>query len=487
MTKILDYSTEQKTIFNWFVMGRKPAIIEAVAGSGKTSTLIEGLNRASSPNMLYCVFGKRNQLDAEKRITNKKVQVSTYHSLGFRMILNVWRGVRANGYTEFGRVKSLAPDAPAQVHFQTARLVEFIKNTCTDVPSLVDVTKIAVERDIDAGTKNPQWTTEKLAELAIKSVNLCLEYPQDKQISFSDMVFLPIAKGWAKPTYSLIVSDESQDLSAPQLAMIKALCLPTGRVCLVGDSHQAIYGFRGTVQDSMSKFHAELGADAFTLSTSYRCPKLITAKAKALVPQIRHADNAIDGEISNINHETMLNSIKVNDVVLSRSNAPLTKSCLALLRKNKPAYIVGKDIGKQLITLIDNLEAKDITEFYVKLEAWLTIKQANVTTWNANQAALAVDTVGTLKLIGESCLTIDDIKTKINKLFLDSENVRVPSVVLSTVHKAKGLEWENVHLLSWTFAAGHRVMTPAEKQEELNIQYVAITRSQNRLIYVSEN
>ena len=183
----------------------------------------------------------------------------------------------------------------------------------------------------------------------------------------------------------------------------------------------------------------------------------------------------------------MLNSIKVNDVVLSRSNAPLTKSCLALLRKNKPAYIVGKDIGKQLITLIDNLEAKDITEFYVKLEAWLTIKQANVTTWNANQAALAVDTVGTLKLIGESCLTIDDIKTKINKLFLDSENVRVPSVVLSTVHKAKGLEWENVHLLSWTFAAGHRVMTPAEKQEELNIQYVAITRSQNRLIYVSEN
>ena len=479
------YSTEQKAIWNAFIIGRNHFVVQAKAGSGKTFTSIEGLNRANAARSLYCVFNKKNQLEAEKKITNKKVQVSTYHSLGFRIILNQWRGVRANGYTEFGRIKSLAPDAPAQVHFQVSKLVSFIKNTCVSVPNLKDATDICLLRGIEVSSKTPEWDATKLAELAINSVALSLQYPQDKQISFDDMVFLPVANGWVKPCFNLVVSDESQDLSAPQLAMLRGLCEAGGRICLIGDSHQAIYGFRGAVQNSIEKFQTELGADGFTLSTSYRCPKLIIAKAQSLVPDIKAAPDAIDGEISNINHETMLNSIKVNDVVLSRSNAPLTKSCLVLLRKNKPAYIVGKEIGKQLITLIDNLEAKDITEFYVKLEAWLTIKQANVTTWNANQAALAVDTVETLKLIGESCLTIDDIKTKINKLFLDSENVRVPSVVLSTVHKAKGLEWENVHLLSWTFS-GKRQMTPEQAQEERNILYTAITRSKNKLNYVSQ-
>ena len=481
------HSTEQKTIFNWFILGRNHAAIEAVAGSGKTYTLIHGLNISNSPKMLYCVFGKRNQVEAEKKITNKKVQVSTYHSLGYKMILANWRGVKANSYTEFGRVKQLAPDAPAQVHFQVSRLVDFIKNTCITVPNLIETIKIANERDIDAGTKNPDWTTEKLAELAIKSVNLCLEYPSDKQISFSDMVFLPVAKGWVKPSYSLIVSDESQDLSAPQLAMIKGLCEPNGRICLVGDSAQAIFGFRGSVFDSISKFQLELNADKFTLSTSYRCPKKIVSLAQVYVPSIRAADNAIEGEITTVNHDKMLNDIKVTDVILSRSNAPLTKSCLALIRKGKPAYILGRDIGQQLIKTIESFDTNNISEFFTKLDAWLAIKQANATLWNSNQVANSVDTHETLRVLAEDCLDVESIKNKINKLFMDSEFVRVPSVTLSTVHKFKGLENDNINLLTWTFASGKRVTTPEQAQEERNIIYVAYSRSKNKLVNVSES
>jgi len=479
------YSTEQKAIWNWFILGKKHCVVEAKAGSGKTFTITEGLNRANAPRMLYCVFNKKNQVEASKKITNSKVEVSTYHSLGCRMIMAKWRGVRANSYTEFGRVKSIEPAAPALVHFQAAKLVSFIKNTCITVPTLNEVIKIAVERDIDCGQKNISWTTEKLAELAIKSVNLSLEYPKDKQISFDDMVFLPILLGLVKPTYDLITSDESQDLSAPQLAMLKQLVLPTGRICLVGDSNQAIYGFRGSVFDSINKFQKELNAEKFTLSTCYRCPKKVIGMAQLVVPAIQPHVDAIEGELSTINHDKMLIDIKPLDIILSRNNAALMKSCLALLRKGKPAYIEGRDVGQNLIKLIDSLEAKDITDFYSKLDNWLAVKQANANQWNTNSVAIATDTHETLRVLAENCIMVEDIKKKINQLFLDADFVRVPSVICSTVHKAKGLEFDNVHLLAETFSGGKRQMTPEQAQEERNIYYVALTRSKSKLITVS--
>ena len=183
----------------------------------------------------------------------------------------------------------------------------------------------------------------------------------------------------------------------------------------------------------------------------------------------------------------MINSIKPLDSILCRKNWPLMTACLALLRKKVPAYIEGKDIAKKLIQLVDGLEAVDMADFYSKIDAWLAIRQATTTIYNAGRMIEeATDTNKTLKVLAETCLTVEDLKNKINSLFMDAENVRVPSVVCSTVHKAKGLEWNNVHLLMEHFGTT-RVLTPEQTQEEQNIKYVAYTRAKQRLIQVSSN
>lgn len=486
--KPIEYSTEQKTIWNWFILGKNHAVIDAVAGSGKTFSLVEGLNRSSSPRQLYCVFGKRNQLEAEKKITNKKVQVSTYHSLGFRAILQNWRGVKANSYTEFGRVKEIEPTAPAQVHFQASKLVAFIKNTFVRIPTMDEIKKVAIVRDIDSNQKDSAagWTMDKLCEIALKSIQISLQYPRNGQISFDDMVFIPIVNDWIKPQFSFVVSDESQDLSAPQTEMIKRICEPSGRMCLVGDPHQSIFAFRGTVQDSMAEFQKEMKAERFTLSVSYRCPKKVVELAQSIVSHIQHAPDATEGEIIDCNFDTALTTVKPLDVILSRTNHPLVKTCLSLIKKKIPAYVLGKEIAKMLIDLIDNLDATDINNFYTKLESWLAAKQAKATGFNAARAIeIATDTAETIKAIAESCLTIEQVKQKINSLFFDSENVRVPSVICSTAHKFKGLEAKSVYLLMETFSAGRRAMTPEEQQQETNLRYVAYTRSLDKLIRIN--
>ena len=477
------HSAEQIAIKNEFAIGRNHFLVNAVAGSSKTYTSVLGLNSANSPRMLYCVFNKKMQLEACQKITNPKVNVATYHSIGFKILLSYWRGVKASAYCEFGRVKEIEPAAPAIVHFQAAKLVSFLKNTFATIPTVADAMKTMTERDIDTG-KEIAWAGQKLAELAIKSIKLSLEYPKNKQISFEDMIFLPIVLGFVKSTYTLVVSDESQDLNAPQMAMLKALCEEKGRICLVGDPNQSIYNFRGTVSNSMEKFKLEFNAKPFTLSVSYRCPKKIVSLAQLTVPEIQAAPNAIDGEIATMTNDSMLASVKVNEVILSRTNAPLAKNCLALLKKGKSAYVVGRDIGKQLISLIEGFETNDINVLYTKLDAWLAVKQANANLWNSNAVAHATDTHETIRAIAENCLDVEGLKNKINSLFLDSEFVRKPSVILSTIHKAKGLEWETIHLLTDSFSSGNRTLTPEQAQEERNIYYVAVTRSKNKLVNV---
>ena len=479
----IKHSNEQLSIKNEFIIGREHFMVKAVAGSSKTYTSVMGLNAANSPRMLYCVFNKKMQLEAVEKITNPKVNVATYHSIGFKILLAHWRGVRASAYTEFGRVKEIEPSAPSIVHFQAAKLVSYLKNTFATVPTVADAMKVMIARDIDTG-KEIAWAGEKLADLAVKSIKLSLEYPKNKQISFEDMIFIPIVLGMVKPAYTLVVSDESQDLNAPQMAMLKSLCEEKGRICLVGDPNQSIYNFRGTVFNSMDKFKLEFNAKEFTLSVSYRCPKKIVGLAQLTVPEIKAAPNAIDGEIATMNNDAMLAAAQVNEAILSRTNAPLAKNCLALLRKGKPAYIVGRDIGRQLISLIEGFETNDINALYTKLDAWLTVKQANANLWNSNAVAHAADTHETIRAIAENCLDVESLKNKINSLFMDSEFVRKPSVILSTVHKAKGLEWGTIYLLTESFSSGKRTLTPEQSVEERNIYYVGVTRSKNKLVNV---
>lgn len=487
MNKTFEFSSEQKAVFNWFAIGKENLCVEARAGAAKTTSIMEGLNRANVPSALYAVFNKKNQIEAQGKITNPKVVVKTLHSVGFGIVLQHWRGVQANSFTEYERVQTLYPEAPKQVIFMTAKLVSFLKNSFLS-PTLDNAKDTCLQRDIDASKKDSDsgWTQAKLCEMALKSIELSLEYPQNRKISFDDMVFLPGALGWIKPAYHLVTIDEAQDMSLPQLTMATGLALPNGRVCLVGDSHQAIYGFRGAMQDSMSIFADKLQAKKLTLTTTYRCPKSVVALVKNIVPDIQAWDKSPEGEILNDSITNLPTLAKVKDVILSRTNAPLMRVCLSLLRVKTPCYIEGRDIGKTLIALVESFEAKDMADFLNKLESWLMARQAKATGWNAaTLIAHATDQAETLRTLAETCLDVPSVIQKINSLFQDADGVRIPSVVCSTVHKAKGLEFDNIFILSDTFSAGKRVLTPAEIKEEQNIKYVAHTRCKFRLTTIA--
>ncbi len=481
----LKWSQEQKKIFNWFCIGKKHCIVEARAGSAKTTTIIEGLNRASSPEMAYVVFNKINQVEAQKRVLNQKVEVLTFHALGYRFLRNHWKGVRGSAFAEYGRCQRLFPAAPKQVHFQVARLVSFLKNLYIN-PNQKNVMDTIVERGIDAGNHKTEYPLEKLSEMALEVIKISLEYPKDKLISFEDMVWVSVALNLVKPIYTLLAGDEMQDCNLPQFELLKRSVKPNGRICFVSDPFQNCYYFRGSMQNSMEKFQLELNAEKFTLTTSYRCPKRVIGMAQLIVPDIQAAPDAIEGEVYTLNEEKMLKEIKVKDVILSRNNFALVSQCLNLIKKNIPAYCLGRDVGKGLIDILNGLEAKSIVDFYDKLQKWRDNKIQAATGWNAGRVSdLVSDQYECLKVLAENCLEVSQIESKINSLFFDSEYVRIPSVICSTVHKFKGKEAENIFILSDTFSSGRRQLNAAEMEQERNLRYISQTRSLKKLIFVS--
>lgn len=486
----VNWSDEQVAIFNWFATGGGNVVVQARAGTGKTTTIKQAFTHAPEPDMLYAVFNKKNQKEAVAKITDERVDIKTLHGLGFSYICSVWRNSKPDDMVEYDRVCSVEaniPDDPAQA---IEKLIGFAKNLFIGVPSIDEIVQLADVRDIFSNLEAEEdggWTTARLASVAVKAMEAAKVRDGQGRISFNDMVWLPMAMNWVRPRYDIVVVDEAQDMNVPQLAMARGAVRKGGRVCVVGDDRQAIYGFRGAAQNGMEMMRMTLRARTLGLTTTYRCPKLVVLEAAAIVPDYKAAPEAPEGEIISSDQVRLLDEVKVGDAILSRSNAPLMSACLQLLKKGIPARIEGKDIGRQLVGMVRKLKARSVPDFLKKLARWEDKQLSRFKSMKDADSKIAAirDQRETLEAVAEGCASVAEIEIRIKSLFKDSDDSPKPAVVLSSVHKAKGLEWERVFLLTWTFGK-RKSKNPAEQQEEMNIRYVAITRTKRTLVNVFE-
>ena len=450
-------------------------MIKARAGTGKTTTLKAAFEHAPEKRMAYFVFNKRNQLEAAEKIKDPRIDIKTLHSLGFSFVKQLWRNAKPDDEVEADRLDMVAKGSLNdfwEARGQILKLVSFAKNTFI-APTYDEVKQLADDRDIYF---NGGFTGD--------GIQLCLDVlaeskNQDKKnrISFNDMVWLPCALNLVKPIYDLVSVDETQDMSVPQLEMVKGSS--RGRVAVVGDDRQMIYNFRGCHPDGMKMMTEELKATELKLTTSYRCSKAVIRHAQSIVPDINAADNATEGEVTTVKN---CDDAKPGDFILSRLNAPLMPLALNLLRQKIPAIIEGRDIGRQLMTMVKSQKAKSVPHFFEKINSWFDKQVARIGKGKNADKKLETskDILDTLSALAENCANVAEVEQRIYSLFQDTDKTSKPAVILSTVHKAKGLESDRVFMLMHTFKKSDSI-------EEQNIRYVAITRSRNQLFLVNSN
>ncbi len=477
-----DPTPQQQAIYDHFADGDAGhLVVIARAGTGKTTTAIEAVSLAPESKILMAAFNRTIAQELQARIGRVGVEAKTLHALGFAFVRQNIKDVKVDNAVKFELARAVCPqNAPRALVTLVAKIHTLVRETTPHVTSAADVEDTMFRFDMLPGDRLEQkgWTSDKVSQLALAAVEQAKVLPR-VEIDFADMIFLPLVHGWCRAWYQMVVIDEAQDMTAAQLELAQNACKRDGRIMLIGDDRQAIYGFRGADSDSLNRLGRELGAGELGLTITWRCPNKVVALAKQIVPDITAAPGAADGIIREAKIDDIVREAKVTDFVLSRKNAPLAPLCLALLKAGTPAFIRGRDLGATLLALVDKIGAADIEELVSGVGAWHERESAKAIARldeesAAERCANLTDTRDLLIALTDDCDSVRAFKERCHGLF--SNNDVASSVVLSTIHRAKGLETDTVFILEDTFNKNGG-------REEANLRYVAITRTKHELVF----
>lgn len=492
------WSPQQEVIFQWFER-RSPhvqnLIVRARAGTGKTTVLIEGVKRAPEKSILICAFSKIIQEELQRRIPKDKLGIvaQTLHSVGFQCIRNFRDRIKV----EFGSAR--ADDLAARVCGKYApdsviKLVSKLHTKGREIAPharvLGDLTEIAYNFDCEP---DDNWAAsgfdlEYIELRALEAMELASNVKAGDTIDGSDMIFLPVRNHWLTKKYDMVVVDEAQDMTTAQLEIAQGVLKTGGRMCVIGDDRQAIFGFRGADSDSLDRLKRELKAGELGLTVTYRCGVSIVREAQRLVPDFEAGPDNHPGEVNDLQFVKLVDSVGPGDFVLSRLNGPLVSLAMKFLMKGKRTRIAGRDIGKGLVALVRKFRATSVPDFLRKVGAWEdkevarlevqlsklpTNKQAPVT----SKIEGIQDKANMLISLAEGAKNIQGIQDRIESLFSDDGLGAEGMITCSSVHKAKGLEADRVFVLVDTLRNYNL--------EEKNIEYVALTRAKKSLFLVT--
>jgi superfamily I DNA/RNA helicase len=477
------WSQEQDLIFKWFETPTgKHLIVRARAGCGKTTTIIEGANRAPEKSILLAAFNKRIVEELVSRVSNRAVQVQTLHSIGYAAVRRYWEGIGANFNSD--RADQLAervcgPRAPDAIKRLVSKLHTKGREITPHATTPGPLAQLARQFELEP---DEQWfgtgyDIDYVEAKALQCMELAAtEKPKSTGIDGADMIFLPVRNGWLTKQFDLVVIDEAQDMTAAQLEIAQGVC--RGRVCVVGDDRQAMYGFRGADSESLDRLKHELDAIEMGLTTTYRCGKAIVAIAAEIVPDFK-CGAPHDGEVLGITYDKLATTAGPGDFVLSRLNAPLVATAMSLLRAGKRTRVAGRDIGKGLIALSRKMKARSVPDFLKKIAAWQDKEVERVKRANREERVEGIkDQAEMLISLADGAKNVDEIMSRIEALFTDDGLGQAGVITCSSVHRAKGLEADRVFVLASTLRD--------HTQEEMNIRYVAITRAKHTLTWVIE-
>lgn len=479
------WSPLQEAIFS---AAREPShssvIVQAVAGSGKTTTLVGTALRAPEKTKLAVAFNKRIATELQQKLPD--VACSTFNSMGHRAwakavgkrlslntnkIFDIAGAIaKAEGYIEvLADIMALAKAA------RTAGLVpsEAEGNFTTIVEDTHE------EWQAIADTKNLVYT-DSIAFFARQTLIESIKQSFAGIIDFDDQIYMSSLWKCMFTKYDFILVDEAQDLNELQHIMIRKSCFPKTRVFAFGDRHQAIYGFRGALHNSMDQLADTFSMAELPLDISYRCPQAVVHEAQKHVPGIHAHPDAPEGSVTFLGTNWTPESIKNGSAIVCRNNAPLFRLAFQLIRAERGVTILGREIGKSLVRTVEKITHRSdtqISDFLVLLSRW----EEDEVSKAPNREKIIHDTVSSLQaLCNPTIKSSKDLILWIEKLFAKES----APIVLCSVHKAKGLEWENVYLLdSWRIPSAY-AFQDWELEQEDNLRYVAQTRAKENLFYI---
>lgn len=469
-------------------------VINAVAGSGKTTTLIEyAKSRAAGSKILYLAFNKTVKKEAIQKFTAagvSNVKVETAHSLAFDYIIKHSSYQVAQGYKSYEWCDMLnIKTGDRHTDFIIASHVnKFISYFCNSNAAKVQELNYAdVITDAKAKTfvlnfyqKIEHFTREALAKMDKAEISVTHDFYL-KKFQLSNPV-LP---------YDYILFDEGQDASA---AMLDVFLKQKAIKIIVGDVHQQIYGWRYAINSLQ-----QVTFPIYNLSNSFRFDEEVALIANKILAWKKHLGQLTEVKITGIGKP---GNIVKTKATLGRTNLSLLLNAIAQWQHGdlKTLHFEGNinsytfaDEGASLYDVL-NLYNGKLQKIKNKLIAAMkTMKELEDYIDKTEDTSLGM-IVEVVKEFGNQLPSlITELKNNHTAAKEDAD------MIFSTVHRCKGMEYDEVTLLNdfvneeklkkyITQYGGDKITQQSKEKlaEEINILYVAATRAKNKLKIPSE-
>lgn len=496
----MKYSEEQEDIFKFAVKGTFNMIVQAVAGAGKTTTLVECVKRIDpSKKILLLAHNKSTRDTLKERVgTRDNINIFTLHGLAWRLFTEHFDKQPTLDDEKYRKYvnKNLKDIASEQYHNLSGPKKLMYKANVFDL--------------INKARHNLKQSEKEIRKLATKKYGMTLVADECHLVSkilkwgsenldivdFQDLLWLPSQLGYFTKRYlaDIIMLDEAQDASLAQQDVIKRCFKRETRLFGFGDEDQTINSWCGSDSESFEHLHDKdefrRPAVDFPLTTNYRCGKNIIEYAKKYTNKpIKARDDAPDGIVR---HEAHLDEVKDGDMILCRNIAPLMEVYRRGVAGGKKMYFRGEELGSKLIEDADCADGDTIQDI-VK-----SMKKRLIATWEVLSSESGIDekesmtdprvlalldTIKTMENLPPTVVKRSDLEKFSKEVFSDEGQ---EGIQLSTIHRAKGLEADNVFVVCPSLIPSRLARLEWEITEEQHLLYVMCTRPKDSLNFVTE-
>lgn len=470
-------------------------LVEAGAGTSKTFTLIEKAKAHNDLRILYLAFNRSVKEEAEAKFP-RNVTVATTHSHPYQFIGKKYSHKLEPFIKPYALINALGLKGKSRLQPKFMKvLAKRIIGTISNYLVSDDLYVLAKHVDIDM--QNPlereHLNPREIAMYATDAWNMMKDINTDrlpmlhdgylKLFSMSNQPYINLRTG---REFDMIMLDERQDTNPVTMSIVNR---QAARKVLVGDRHQAIYGFRGAL-DGASSFETD---NIYKLSGSFRYGQDIANAANKLL-FLKGSDFIIKGlgpkgELRyKDDYENLSTEIAGSKVLsLARTSSSICLDAVSWMKSGKQIAFMG-GIKSYKFSEIDDIYALryggEIRDPMIQMyESYEELRQVAKESddYEINAAIKLIDTYG------------QEWPTILNQLHQSSSaDESKADIVFSTIHKAKGLESDTVLLSEdivtlksdFHLEKGGDVKNKSNLKliEEYNLGYVAITRAKSRLI-----
>jgi len=488
MTKII-WTDEQEAI----ISSEGNIKVNAIAGSGKTSVLVEYCKRRPNKKFLYLVFNASAKQDAIRKFKSAgvyNVDVFTAHSLAYRKIVPLNGYDVKNNYSAYEIKNILGLEGVGYYGYVLAthisRLMELYFNSTCDTPDelLKPYTQV-----LSSEEGRTFYSANK--DVIMQGVKELINRMTDGQIGVTHSFYLKEYQ-LSNPKlggYDCILYDEFQDSNPVMMDIF--MNQECQKIC-VGDVNQQIYAWRGAV-NALNKVKFK----EYPLRYSFRFNQDIADKAmrcldlkKIVKPNFERHD------IIGTNPPKEKSSM----AVLARTNLTLLKEAIDVVVQGRANKIYFEGDLKSY-TFMNGVSVYDVYNLHFGKHEYIRnplIKMMNKPSDLADYIEKTEDKnlEMLVKIVTKYGKALPSKFKRLNEINLPKEKRNEAEIVFTTVHKAKGLEYDTVKLMG-DFITEDSIQEAQEKKdkkrvniagimEEVNTLYVAITRVKNKLILTED-